>query len=554
MFQLFSWIQTATYGCIRLMSTVEIKTRSVKKAASSVKRCGLYVRVSTDYQVDRQSLSVQKSLLTDYVKNRKWHVEKMFVDAGLSAKNTDRPALQEMLQWAKAGKLDIIVVHKIDRVSRNLIDLLTLIEDLKKWNVHFVSTSQSFDTSTPMGMLMLNILGSFAQFEREMTADRVRESMLQRARKGVWSGGQPPYGYAIGKDKQLKIESKEAKVIKQIYEDFLQNKSIRRTCYCLNATGQYNRQGKAWSLTSIRRILSSPTYAGTLCYSKRTNRGDNLIQKRKEDWLTVPNAHPAIIKSDDFNSVQTILSTNTKPRSWSDSSPHLLSGLGRCGICGSRIIGMTFRDKNTGKIQYQYYRCLGRIQKGDSFCKGLSYKTSDLDEVIVSQVTGFEAASLKKQLQEYQREAKRQQGPLLQRKTELTTAFDEFSKKEARLVELYEDNIIDLDLYRQRRDQLDKQKLSIAAELTDIESRLPDENFRQLDARSVLEKFKSLQNTFHALDIHEKQKFLQAVVSEFRAFPDGRIELDLNLIEGLCDSKVPISQFQTIDMHEAVAL
>src|SRR5690606_10156771 len=134
---------------------------------------------------------------------------------------------------------------------------------------------------------------------------------------------------------------------------------------------------------------------------------------------------------------------------------------------------MTFREKKTGKIQYQYYRCLGRIQKGDSFCKGLSYKTSDLDNVIVSKITGFKAASLKKQLQEHQRQSKRQQGPLLQKKTELTAAFEEFTKKEARLIELYEDSIIDLDLYRQRRDHLDKQKLSVAAELTDIESRLP---------------------------------------------------------------------------------
>ena len=137
----------------------------------------------------------------------------------------------------------------------------------------------------------------------------------------------------------------------------------------------------------------------------------------------------------------------------------------------------------------------------------------------------------------------------MQKQTELTAAFEDFTQKEMRLVELYEEGIIDMDLYRQRRGHLDKQKLSVAAELADIESRLPDEKLAQIDIPAVVQKFKHLRETFGTLDLHEKQRFLQAVISEFRAFPDGRLELDLNLMDGLCDSPVPINQFQHIDLN-----
>lgn len=137
------------------MPATAVKTRRSKSPVASVKRCGLYIRVSTEQQVDRNSLSTQKAQLREYVSNRQWQDIELFVDAGISAKNTKRPAFQKMLQYAKEGKINVILVTKIDRISRNLIDLLNLIQDLNRWGVDFVSTTQAFDTSTAMGTLIL---------------------------------------------------------------------------------------------------------------------------------------------------------------------------------------------------------------------------------------------------------------------------------------------------------------------------------------------------------------------------------------------------------------
>lgn len=520
------------------MPNTAVKSRARKATTSATKRCGLYVRVSTEMQTDRNSLSTQETHLRQYARHRKWVIAKVFTDAGLSAKNTKRPAFQQMLTWAKEGKLDVVLVDKLDRISRNLLNLLNLIDDLKLWGVDFVSASQSFDTSTPTGTLMLSILGSFAQFEREMTADRVRENMLERAKKGLWSGGATPLGYKANPDtKVLEIAPDEARTVREVFCEFLATKSVRKTCHNLNAAGRFNRSGNPWALVSIRRILTNPTYIGTLCYAKRRTRGDRLLNNGKDDWITVPNAHAAIIKKADFEKTQAILSASARPKPWGESSPHLLTGLGRCSVCGSRIVG-------TGG----YYRCVGRIQKGLSYCKGLSYREGELDQAIVGQITGFDAKSLCQQIKEYQKQAAKQQKPLLKRQGQMQQAYEKYATKEMRLLELYEDDIIDITLFKERRGQLSKEKLAIAADLADIEARLPDEKLQKLNANTLARQFADLQKTFSNLDKEKQRRLLGSLVREFTAYPDGRVQLDLNLLAGLCGTEIPLGQYQDIEL------
>ena len=521
------------------MANMAVKSRVHRATTNAVKRCGLYVRVSTEMQTDRNSLSTQESHLRQYAQHRKWIVARVFTDAGLSAKNTKRPALQQMLAWAKEGKLDVVLVDKLDRISRNLIDLLNLIENLKDWGVDFVSASQSFDTSTPTGTLMLSVLGSFAQFEREMIGDRVRENMLQRAKKGLWSGGWTPLGYKVNPGtKVLQIVSDEAQKVREIYAEFFKAKTVRKTCHNLNATGKFSRSGKPWVLNTIRRILTNPTYIGTLCYAKRRTRGDRLLTNHKDDWISVPNAHQPIVKQADFEKVQEMIAANrTNAKPWSHSSPHLLTGLGRCSICGSRIIG-------TGG----YYRCVGRIQKGLSYCKGLSYREGELDQAIIDQVTGFDAKSLRDQIKLYKKKATKQQKPLLKRQEQMQKAYEKYAEKEMRLLELYEDDIIDMALFKERRALLSKEKLAVAAELADIEARLPDEKLQKLNADALARQFADLQKTFTNLDKDKQRRLLGSLVREFTANPDGRIQLDLNLLAGLGGADIPIGQYQDIDL------
>ena len=511
--------------------------------ATGTKRCGIYIRVSTDKQVERDSLSAQESQLLAYCESQGWAAAKVFTDAGLSAKNTRRPALQQLLVWVRQGKLDIVLVTKIDRISRNLRDLLGLIDDLKAKGVDFVAASQSFDTSNAMGTLILNILGSFAQFEREMTADRVRENMRERAKNGVWSGGIVPFGYAMDAEtKKLVVVPDEAETVRATFAEFLKHRSIRRTVHAMNAARRLNRDGKAWGATTVRRILASPTYVGTVSYAKRTTRGSRFVQQDTDDWVVTEDAHPAIIDKADFETAQAELSKNGPRKAWAETSPHLLSGLARCAVCGSRIIGSTTRTKHS------YYRCVGRIQKGLSFCPGLSYRRDELDEAIVSQIVGFDALTLRRELTRYQKRAKKERGPLLKRHKHMTAEYERFRQRERRLLELYEDDVIDVQTFKDRRAQLEQQKVAIARELAEIECRVPGEGMDALDVDALVGQFQDLQATFSNLSLQERQRLLQAMVNEIRLHPDGKGELDFNLLAGLDVPGVAIDQFREVDL------
>jgi site-specific DNA recombinase len=514
------------------------------------RRCAIYTRVSTEMQVDRQSLSTQDAQLREYAERHGWAVVKIFTDAGLSAKNTKRPALQEMLQWAKERKVDVILVSKIDRISRNLMDLLRLLDDLKAWGVDFVAASQSFDTSTPTGMLMLNMLGSFAQFERDMTAERVRENMRERAKSGAWSGGVTPFGYRWNsKARKLEVSPEEAQTIRAIFGAFRESRSVRRTIYTLNAARRFNRGGKPWARTTVRRILTNPIYIGTVRYAKRAVRGNRILKQAREKWIVTENACEPIVEKSLFEGIQASLNDNTRPRAWSEASEYLLTSMARCGICGGRLNGMTCKGGNGQP--HKYYRCVTRIQKGPTVCAGVTCRAEELEEAVVGQIVGFDADTLRRALEEHKRRAAKEAKPLATRKAALEAEFESFRERERKLLELYEESVIDLGAFKERRGQLERQKLAISQELADLESRLPRGAGDDLDPAELAGRLQDLQATFPHLPLPEQQRLLRAMVRRIAVQPDGKVELDLNLLAGVGSAAVPIGGCREINLQPA---
>ena len=245
----------------------------------------LYTRVSTDAQRDRgESISNQKERLLVYAKERQLN-PKLYADPGFSAKDTNRPALRQLLDDIKAGRIKSVLVTKLDRISRSmkdLLDLLTLFEDRQ---VEFKSITQPFDTSTAMGRGFLRLMGEFAQLEREMTSERVGEDMRHRAKNGRWNGGVVPYGYmsqaqqirlniasgmprdkSEGKAEKLSTDSKrlsvhleEANLIRAIFDKYLETESLRAVTHWLNKNKIPSRYGTTWAANSVSRVLHSPT-------------------------------------------------------------------------------------------------------------------------------------------------------------------------------------------------------------------------------------------------------------------------------------------------------
>src|ERR1700759_4495131 len=205
-------------------------------------RCAIYTRKSTEHNLDLEfnSLDAQREACEAYIKSQAhegWRlVRARYDDGGLSGASLDRPALQELLGDIRGGKIDVIVVYKVDRLTRSLADFAKLVELFDQHSVSFVSITQQFNTTTSMGRLTLNILLSFAQFERELIGERVRDKIATSKKKGMWMGGTVPLGYDV-RDRKLVVNESEAGTVVDIFRRYLRLKSVRALAEELAAGG-----------------------------------------------------------------------------------------------------------------------------------------------------------------------------------------------------------------------------------------------------------------------------------------------------------------------------
>lgn len=328
-------------------------------------KCALYVRVSTIHQVDRDSLPIQREDLINYSKfvlNIPDY--EIFEDAGFSGKNTDRPRFQEMMSRIRSGEFTHLLVWKIDRISRNLLDFSQMYAELKKLGIVFISKNEQFDTSNAMGEAMLKIILVFAELERNMTSERVSAVMVSKASSGDWNGGKIPYGYDYDfETKSFTINDIESAIVKQIYSLYLSNKSVMKTVFALNNLNIRTRQNNPWTSASVYKILKSPFYSGTYLYNvhdeqKSNGNASTTAIKQKQDWVTFENHHPAIISPEMQADVLSILSKNNKSthRSPNPENIYIFANLIFCGNCDSHFVCGKFR-KNKYNYRPSYYVC-----------------------------------------------------------------------------------------------------------------------------------------------------------------------------------------------------
>lgn len=342
-------------------------------------KVALYVRVSTMHQIDRDSLPMQKQDLISYTKLMLGTDNfVIFEDAGYSGKNTDRPQFQEMMSQIRTGTFTHLLVWKIDRISRNLLDFATMYSELKELGVTFVSKSEQFDTSTAMGEAMLKIILVFAELERNMTSERVTATMISRASNGLWNGGRIPYGYDYNSNTmEFSFNVNEVNIAHMIHDKYEELRSLVRLARYLNERGYRTRAGNEWSPVSLLIILRSIFYCGDYQYN-RLKEGDRQKRKDKKEWITVENHHPAIVSREQKERIISILNTNSKlckNRNMYKSSKHIhvFASLMYCGNCG-KPMGATPGSIRRDGWKYSKYSCPTR-RKSSTACKGKS--TSD---------------------------------------------------------------------------------------------------------------------------------------------------------------------------------
>lgn len=343
-------------------------------------RCAIYVRKSTEHGLDMEfnSLQNQEESCKAYIASQAfngWQYHKTYTDAAISGGTIERPALKRMLDDMARGLINTVVVYKVDRLSRSILDFHNMMRYFEKYGANFVSITQSFDTSTSMGKLTLNMLLSFAQFEREVSSERVRDKIRASKAKGLWMGGNPPLGYDVV-NKKLIPNAVEAANVRTLFEKYLELQSV-------NALTEYavahNIHAKQWTTAkgitkggrpiakmSMHRILRDRTYIGQI-----VNKTDNTV---------APGDHQAILPTELFERVQTALRNNANNKSETHGSPNLLTG---------KLFnhnGVRFTNQRTcgkGKTNTHYYAT-----------RGFYLPAPTVDEIAIKTITQFLDADL----------------------------------------------------------------------------------------------------------------------------------------------------------------
>ena len=318
---------------------------------SKTVRCAIYTRVSTDHglEQDFNSLDAQYDASQAYIRSQAhagWTLLRgKYDDGGFSGGDTDRPALQRLLEDVRAGKVDVIVVYKVDRLTRSLADFAKLVELFDKHNVSFVSVTQQFNTTTSMGRLTLNVLLSFAQFEREVTSERIRDKIAASKRKGLWVGGMVPLGYDT-KDRRITINEGEAERVRSIFRSYLKLGSLN----LLMADLRKRRiVSKLRTLKSGKTVGGIPFTRGPIAHLLRNRFYIGEVVFKDE---ILKGEQPVILDRDLFDAVQARLSENaTNHQAARTKSEALLAGR----IFDDRGNRMTPSHVRKGGLKYRYY-------------------------------------------------------------------------------------------------------------------------------------------------------------------------------------------------------
>lgn len=305
-------------------------------------RCAIYTRKSSEEGLEQEfnSLDAQRDACEAYIASQKsegWAlVRDQYDDGGISGGTLDRPALQQLLTDIEDGLVDVVVVYKIDRLSRSLMDFSKLVEVFDRNGVTFVSVTQSFNTTTSMGRLTLNILLSFAQFEREVTAERIRDKFKASRMKGMWMGGYVPLGYDV-RDRKLIVNDDEAALVQNMFERFVEVGSATILARQLRAEGVRNKQGTLIDKGFLYRLLNNRVYLGEVVH-----KGD-----------TYPGEHQAIIEPRLWEKVRLIMGESPRKRANNTraQTPALLKGL----LYTSTGAAMTPSSTKKATRRYRYY-------------------------------------------------------------------------------------------------------------------------------------------------------------------------------------------------------
>ena len=522
------------------------------------KRIAIYCRVSTVEQAEEgYSIAEQERLLTEWCSKMDYVVTKCYSDRGISGKAiNNRPALKELLKDAEEKKFDMVLVWKINRISRKLTHVLEIAETLEMNNIAFKSFSEEFDNSTPAGKMQFQMMALVGEFERGTIAQNVKMGMCAKAKSGEWCGGQV-LGYdLVPVEKQqgakrtktvLTINEREAESVRFIFNEYASGKGYKAITNQLNKLGYKTKKGNNFSVGSIRDILTNPVYIGKIRYNVRQNWSEKRRRNINANPIITDGIHKAIIDENLWDKVQVILESKKGKPSRIYDGEYPLTGILRCPKCGAGMVIMRTTNtlKDGSKRRIAYYTCGNWKNKGIAICSSNSIRVDKANEYVFSKLSELLSNDkmVKTIVDNVNKERIRKVNPAKKDLSKIDNELEKLDKKRAKLFEAYEDEIITKEEFKLRKEELMKRVKTLEEEKAPLLVTLSDDVNEEVPyelVKSILENFSKVLTESSTRE--QQKKLLHMIISEItinelREIDSIKIKLDDNLINYLSNEE-----------------
>ncbi len=491
-------------------------------------RVAIYARVSTEEQAEHgYSIDAQLDTLRTYCQMHQKTVVGEYVDRGVSGKSIEgRFELQRLLRDAERREFDEVLVWKINRISRRMVDLMKIIEILDKHKISFRSFSENFETETAMGKFALQMLGAVGELERNTIVDNVKMGMKQRARMGQWNGGrvlgyrssQVIHGQRHRKDSTLEIVPEEAAIVRKIFELYASGKGLKAIANQLNHEGYKTKRGNAFSTDSIKQIITNPIYVGKIRFNRFENWNERRRKGKNPDPILVDGEHEPIISSELWEKVQLLQKKKAviAPRQF--DGQYTLTGLMRCPKCGAAMVASRTVNKlkNGTKIIRRYYSCGNFKSKGSAVCSANSVRADYAEQYVYQRIKEMvnNEKILKDIISNINEQKKENVQPLQEELNHLNQKISSLEAKRRKYFDLYEDELIDKESLAGRLKELRKESDRLHVRKSELEFELGDDQSQPVDYEYVKAILDQLDHILKKAPTEQIKSLLHLVIKQ----------------------------------------
>lgn len=487
-------------------------------------RAAIYIRVSTEEQKNNFSLKAQESIIREYAERKGIEVFDVYCDDGYSGKDYNRPEVQRLFRDLNDDKFDVILVWKVDRLSRNNTDVLTFIDKhLTPSNKKLVITSIDIDSSTTTGYMFISLLSTFARYERATIIDRVNSGMQKRAEEGLWNGGKV-FGYD-NVMKKLVVNETESKIVEEIYTFRAEGMGYKSIVNTLNERGEKTKNKKSFSIPGVKLILENPVYIGKIKWGKY--REWNAKRRNgKTEPTYVDGIHEPIITLDLWEKVQKInqLQGEAFSNNRNFKGDFFLTGILRCPKCGAGTV-MCKTKKRDGEGYHLYYMCQTYHSKGRTACSTNLIKKEEVEQKVLNVISNLiqDEEIINKINQKIETEKQGNFEPLYKELEIYQAKLNSFLSKQIKLDSDYFADEIETSLYNRLSNdlqiQIDEFKKKVNGQKREIEKTSSQNN---IDKEVVVTALNSFNELFYKADSEEKKMLIRALIKEIQMENDRK--------------------------------